>query len=140
MKLKRASSGIAPIPLVPMIDVLMIMLVFFMVTSTYLNLRMIPIAQSQDAPPEAPTTATGSVSETVLLRLDSDGTLRVRGAPLATEQLVGMLQQRLEQTPGLNVVLLPSGRASTQALVSLLDATTTAGVTRLRLVRLEAAQ
>ena len=31
-----------------MIDVLLIMLVFFMVTSTYLNLDMIPMAQSSD--------------------------------------------------------------------------------------------
>ena len=140
MKLKRASSGDAPIPLVPMIDVLMIMLVFFMVTSTYLNLRMIPIARSDDAPSQALSTPTDGSSETLLLRLDPDGTLRVRGAALAQEQLVSMLQERLQETPGLNVVLLPSGRSSTQALVSLLDATSSAGVTRLRLVRLEAGQ
>ncbi|NDR56199.1 ExbD/TolR family protein [Aliiruegeria sabulilitoris] len=140
MKLRQANSDNAPIPLVPMIDVLMIMLVFFMVTSSYLNLRMIPFTQSEAASPSAPAIAAAGPSDTVLLRLDSDGTVRLHGAPVERGQLVEMLRQRLTTMPNLNVVLLPSGHASAQELVSLLDATTAAGVTRMRLVRLETAR
>ncbi|MFW5678395.1 MAG: ExbD/TolR family protein, partial [Rhodosalinus sp.] len=42
MRLTRRARPLAGPSLVSMIDVLMIMLIFFMVTSTFLNLRMMP--------------------------------------------------------------------------------------------------
>ena len=51
MKLARYHSDKALISLVPLIDVMLILLVFFMVTSTYLNLDMIPfVERSEEAP------------------------------------------------------------------------------------------
>lgn len=135
MRLKQASPSGSVIQLVPMIDVLMIMLVFFMVTSTYLNLRMIPMAQGTDAPETGPAVTDGSGS-TLLIRLDPDGAARLQGRPVAAPELKQILETRLAGNPSLSVVLLPSGLASTQDLVSLLDVTTSAGVRRLRLVRL----
>ncbi len=141
MRLKQHDSPGTPISLVPMIDVLMIMLVFFMVTSTYLNLQMIPVAQSTDAPPDAaPVGDTTSGGGNVLIRLDADGAMRVRGQPVSPQALATMLSQTLADNPATNVVVLPSGGASTQALVDLLDVVTTAGAQRLRIVRLEGGQ
>ena len=48
MQLSRSKPPQRLISLVPMIDVLLIMLVFFMVTSTYLDLDMIPVARAAD--------------------------------------------------------------------------------------------
>ncbi|RYH09340.1 biopolymer transporter ExbD [Tropicimonas sp. IMCC6043] len=135
MRLKQAVPASATIQLVPMIDVLMIMLVFFMVTSTYLNLRMIPMAEGTDAPATDAAPATGTASA-LLIRLDADGIPRLRGTPVRAPELKQVLEARLAETPALSVVLLPSGQASTQDLVSLLDVTTAAGVRQIRLVRL----
>ena len=144
MRLKQPGQARAAIPLVPMIDVLMIMLIFFLVTSTYLNLRMIPMAASTDAP-ETESPISGAVSNgsgaaapsgTLLIRLDADGRALLRGQPVDHAALARLLTDRLAANPALNVVLLPSGRASTQNLVTLLDTTTSAGVRRLRVVRL----
>lgn len=128
------------ISLVPMIDVMLILLVFFMVTSTYLNLDMIPVverAQDTAASDAAPSTGTAS---TLLVRIGADGAAYVQGQALAPPFLSALVQERLAENPLLSVVLLPSSRASTQALVTTMDALTTAGATRLRLMRLEAAQ
>jgi biopolymer transport protein ExbD len=117
-----------------MIDVLLIMLVFFMVTSTYLNLDMIPMAQSSDD-----TASTSSVTETqtVMIRLGGDGRTYLQGRPTLLPQLAATLQS---QGPNTNVLILPSARASTQNLVTLLDTLTAAGLTRLRIVQLEASK
>ena len=55
--LKRRSRNGPLISLVPMIDVMLILLVFFMVTSTYLNLDMIPAVRQQDPPQLRPPPA-----------------------------------------------------------------------------------
>ena len=129
MQLKRTKPPQRLISLVSMIDVLLIMLVFFMVTSTYLNLDMIPMAQSSE---ETATTNTPTQpNQTVMIRLGSDGQTYLRGRP--TE--LATLTNGLSETS--NVLILPSARASTQSLVSLMDTLTASGITRLRIVQLE---
>ncbi|MDT8857507.1 biopolymer transporter ExbD [Paracoccaceae bacterium Fryx2] len=135
MKLRRPTAPPNPISLVSMIDVLMIMLIFFMVTSTFLDLRMVPVAERAAAPAAAP----GMPGGTFLIRLGPDGVARVQGRPLDAGALVVLLSARMAQAPDTSVLVLPSGQADAQALVTLLDTVTRAGVTRLRLLRLEAA-
>lgn len=133
MQLRRTNPPQRLISLVSMIDVLLIMLVFFMVTSTYLNLDMIPMAQSSDDTASATPTQT----QTVMIRLGGDGRTYLQGRPTQPAQLAATLQAR---DPDLNVLILPSARASTQSLVTLMDTLTTAGLTRLRIVQLEASE
>ena len=61
------------ISLVPMIDVMLILLVFFMVTSTYLNLDMIPALAQSNRPVPSQAAKTETVSETLLIRIGTDG-------------------------------------------------------------------
>ncbi|MBK0327144.1 biopolymer transporter ExbD [Rhodobacteraceae bacterium F11138] len=124
------------ISLVPMIDVMLILLVFFMVTSTYLNLDMIPAVQQQEHAPETGTVnASGG---TILIRLGADGVPVMRGRALSRADLADLLSARLADDPLTQVLVLPSGAATTQALIAVMDTATQAGVVRLRVVRLEA--
>lgn len=135
-QLRRISSPRQLISLVPMIDVMLILLVFFMVTSTYLNLDMIPVVD--DVEGETASGATSEAGATLLVRISADGRLYLRGQEIDLDKLTETLRQRTASEPLLSVVLLPSSQATTQNLVSAMDAITTAGVTRLRLMRLEA--
>lgn len=134
--LKRPPRTRALISLVPMIDVMLILLVFFMVTSTYLNLDMIPAVRQQDqaqgAAPDAQSAGT------LMIRLGADGAAVVRGQPLADLDLERLLRQKLAAEPLTQVVVLPSGAATTQSLISVMDVATRAGVVRLRVIRLQA--
>jgi biopolymer transport protein ExbD len=132
--LKRPTRSGPLISLVPMIDVMLILLVFFMVTSTYLNLDMIPAVQQQDGAAAGPATA----GETVMIRLGAGGDPVVSGQPVAMADLGAVLRARLADDPDLRVLILPSGAARTQALISTMDAATAAGVQRLQVIRLEA--
>ncbi|OIQ33096.1 MAG: biopolymer transporter ExbD [Alphaproteobacteria bacterium MedPE-SWcel] len=135
MKLKRPVSTTGLISLVPMIDVLLILLVFFMVTSSYLNLDMIPAkspkrsgaAGFSDAPPE----------QTIMIRLGGNGQLGLRGRTLSVDELRQDLTEALVADPLTQVLILPSGAAPTQALISVLDLAAQANVQRLRVLRLE---
>jgi len=135
MNLRRPPPKGALISLVPMIDVMLILLVFFMVTSTYLNLDMIPaVRPSNDGASQASATPEG----TVMIRIGADGATVVQGTALDPEALSQRLSQDLAKEPLMQVLILPSGAAPTQALISVMDAAATAGVQRLRVLRLEA--
>lgn len=134
MQIKRSTRSGPLISLVPMIDVMLILLVFFMVTSTYLNLDMIPAVHPEKAGAAAPSDPSG----TLMIRLGADGVPAVRGQPLDTTALARLLSARLAGEPLTQVIVLPSGAASTQALISVMDLATQAGATRLRVIRLEA--
>ncbi|TDK53030.1 ExbD/TolR family protein [Antarcticimicrobium luteum] len=136
LTLKRPTRPRALISLVPMIDVMLILLVFFMVTSTYLNLDMIPAARRAEAP-GAPPSGPGE-SGTVMIRLGADGVPVLRGRAMGGAALTAALAGVLAETPLAQVIVLPSGAATTQALVSVMDAAAQAGAVRLRVVRLEA--
>ena len=126
------------ISLVPMIDVMLILLVFFMVTSTYLNLDMIPAARQQDQSPTQ--SVTNDSAKTIMIRLGADGTPVVRGQPLTLAALGSMVEQILRTEPLSQIMVLPSGAATTQALIAVMDTVTQAGAVRLRVIRLEARQ
>lgn len=137
MKLARLQTSRNLISLVPMIDVMLILLVFFMVTSTYLNLDMIPVAERDRPGPGAAAGAEGTAA-TLMVRISAEGRVLVRGRRLEGAALAQHVSARLAENPLLSVVLFPSSQATTQDLVSTMDTLTGAGATRLRLIRLEA--
>jgi len=136
LTLNRPPKAKALISLVPMIDVMLILLVFFMVTSTYLNLDMIPAVQQQE---QARTPATGAkAAGTIMIRMGADGQAVIRGRAMAKHEMGPYLRRQLAEEPLLQVMLLPSGAAKTQALISVMEVATQAGVVRLRVIRLQA--
>lgn len=141
MRITRAVRGRGAISLVAMVDVLMILLVFFMVTSTYLDLDMVPLAGTGDSVASAPAPVLeGEAPARLLVRLDGDGGAHVLGRALDRGALRGVIAARLAEAPATEVIVLPSGQANVQALAGLMDVAVAAGATRLRIVRLEAAQ
>ena len=139
MRIRRSNIRTAQVSLVSMIDALMILLIFFMVTSTYFELGMIPMVKHSDDP--APQTAANTVSGgTLLIRLAADGTVRIQGQPQSEQALSALLSASQATKPPATVMVLPSGAASAQSLVSLLDVATVAGVKNMRILRLEALQ
>lgn len=138
--LTRPSRPQALISLVPMIDVMLILLVFFMVTSTYLDLDMIPAARRGEAQTDAPTATEGggAGAGTLMIRLGADGVPVLRGQVMSPRALSDRLTAQAADAPLTQVLILPSSTATTQALVSVMETATNAGITRLRVIRLEA--
>lgn len=119
-----------------MIDVLMIMLIFFMVTSTYLDLDMVPAAERADE--AAPVPQTDQPASSLMLRISPDGSASLRGQTLTGDALEAALRSALQETPELQVILLPSSSAKMQALVETMDIAARAGAKSVKVLRLEA--
>ncbi len=144
VRIRRPGRGGPAILLTPLVDVLLILLVFFMVTSTYLDLDMIPMAEPAEAPVATtvpPTAARGEPGEggTILIRLDAAGRAFLGGTELAGPALADAVSRRLGRAGPSPVLILPSVRASTQALVDVLGAVSAAGAEQVRVVRFERA-
>ena len=133
--LTRPPKRHAVISVVSMIDVMMILLFFFMVTSTYLNLDMVPALQKSDEAPGAPGTAPAT---TLMIRIAADGQPMIGGQPITPADLTTLLQTRLAADPLTPIVLFPSGGAHLQDLIRLMDTVTRAGAIRVKVIRIEA--
>jgi biopolymer transport protein ExbD len=141
MHLNKQRTGMPPISLVSMVDVLMIMLVFFMVTSTYLNLRMIPLsgAEDQTATPRPPKNPENNLLQSpLILRLGPDGRISRWNQYFDHATLQTFLRSELRVAPNRAVLVLPSGRAPMQSLVSLLDTLAESDAREVRVIRVGA--
>ena len=138
LRIRRAPPSRTGISIVPMIDVMIILLFFFMVTSTYLDLDMVPAVEHSDDPAPAAPTVGGAPATNILVRITADGSAAIGGQVLTPPELGDMVRTRLATDPLTPVVILPSGGADMQALITVMDTLTTAGAVRLRVIRLDA--
>jgi biopolymer transport protein ExbD len=116
------------ISLTPLIDVVFILLIFFMLASSFLDWRSIAL----NAPARA--TAGSSVEGAFLVELRPDG-LRLAGESLSLDQLTARIGERLAQRPEQRVLVKPTAGVALQEAVSVLDRLIATGVTDLSLTR-----
>lgn len=109
MKLPRPPLKRARIEIIPMIDTIFFLLVFFMVTS----LSMVPIAARKVALPES-STAKARPLEKVILTLSKDGAYSVDRQSVAFDAILPALTAKVRQNPDITVVL-NADRAQTVA-------------------------
>jgi len=114
----------AQVSLTPLIDVVFILLVFFMLASSFVEWRSLTLsaAGAGGAAPEMEGAA--------LVDVGSGGALRLAGA--ATGETA--LMTRLAADPDRRVLLRPIGGVAMQPVVDLLDRLETAGASRVSLL------
>ena len=136
LTLRRPPLRRHALSVVSMIDVMMILLFFFMITSSYLNLNMVPALQKSAAAPAVAGSA--APSATLLIRIDAEGHAQIAGQVLGTDALTTLIRSHVASDPLTPVLLFPSGAANLQALITVMDVVTRAGATRVKVIRVEA--
>ena len=116
------------ISLTPLIDVVFILLVFFMLASSFLDWRSIDL----DAPGR--TGAAASLSGALLVEVRPDG-LRLSGQPITLDALTERVDDLLNRRPEQRVLVRPMAGVSLQEVVAVLDRLSAAGVDDLSLLR-----
>lgn len=129
----RLASG-APrrrplISLTPLIDVVFILLIFFMLASSFLDWRAIELR-----PPGRVAAAASTMEGAMLVEIRPDG-LRLAGQVLSPEALMARIADRIARKPDQRVLVKPAAGVSVQSTVDLLDRLAQAGVTDLSLTR-----
>ncbi len=117
------------ITLTPLIDVVFILLVFFMLASSYLDWRSIDLTVSSGAG------AATSAQRAILINLRSDGSVAVGSRPVAKQALRSVLTAKLAGNRGQRVVIRSDPGVSLQRAVGTLDLLRTIGATNVSLSR-----
>jgi len=118
----------ARIGLTPLIDVVFILLVFFMLASSFLDERAIDV----DAP--AAKLGGASLEGALLVELRPSG-LRLSGRDLSEAELLAELAEHAARDPRRRVIIKPARGVSLQRAVALLDRVLAAGLSEVSFAR-----
>lgn len=111
----------AQIGLTPLIDVVFILLVFFMLASSFMDWRSIRVAGGTTG------AASNGLQGAVLVDLRADG-LRLSGEAVTPDELSRRMAERVAERPDQRVVLRPGAGVDVQRTVAVLDRLDAAGV------------
>ena len=126
MRLPRRQFKKARIEIIPMIDTIFFLLVFFMIsTLSMANYRGIPVnlpkaASGQHAP-----------SESTAVTLTEDGKVFIDKQEVVRQEIRSFLAQRLRKNPELLVVINADDKVDHGQVVEILDEARQAGVARM---------
>jgi biopolymer transport protein ExbD len=116
------------ISLTPLIDVVFILLVFFMLASSFTEWRAIDLATANR------TTATPSTDAALLLQVQADGAVDVSGEPLSPDALTARLEVLARADADRRVAVRPAPGVPLQRVVTVMEAASNAGFTSVSLV------
>ncbi|MEM9784012.1 MAG: biopolymer transporter ExbD [Pseudomonadota bacterium] len=118
----------AQIGVTPLIDVVFILLVFFMLASRFEDWRSVDLASSSRGVPVA-SSAEGALLVEVRL-----GDLRLSGATMTDDALLEAVRDRLSVRPDQRLLVAPAVGVDIQRVVGVLDDLAAAGATDISLL------
>ncbi len=120
MRFKRGSQSQVPIiNLVPMLDVLMVVLTFFIIVSMTLTIEQGVEVQlpGKDQPSPSPDAEPPKVA---IIKIDPQGQVQFDNKPSETAALTAQVKAFLKENPKGNVVLQPAEKLPYEQVVNLL--------------------
>ncbi|HDZ07632.1 ExbD/TolR family protein [Pseudohongiella sp.] len=121
------------IDLTPMLDVVFILLIFFVVTATFLSEQAIDAASNEnnDTPPE-----TDDENKNILIELSQNNEIRFNGEPRAVleSQIRANIDRLKAENPSATVIIRPAETSNVNTLVMVMDAAKQAGIANISIV------
>lgn len=108
-------EGINDINVTPLVDVMLVLLIIFMVTATYITNQSIAL--------ELPKASTGADTATGNLgfSIDKDSKLFLDGKPVTYEELSGIIAERKQAKPDLQALISADVKTPHGEVVKLID-------------------
>lgn len=125
-------SAESKIDLTPMLDVVFIMLIFFVVTATFVIEQGIDVNNSSDNQPPPPPDPN---KPAILVDITANSRFVVNGSGVDVRLLGAQLKQLHAQDPQAPVIIRPHDEASTQSLIQAMDYAALAGVSDVKFAR-----
>ena len=126
MRIQRRNPKKARIEIIPMIDTIFFLLVFFMIST-------LSMSQYRGMPVNLPKAASGqqAPAESAAITIDNQGRLFVDKQPVEKEMLGDLLRQQLEQNSELLVVINADDGVEHGRVVEVMDIARGANVARM---------
>jgi biopolymer transport protein ExbD len=125
MPRKHAAREEPEINITPMLDIVFIMLIFFIVTTTFVRETGVTVDK-----PEA-LTAEPRPQGNVLIGVDSDNGIWMNGSEIELSDVRTLVQRARAENPEGSVILISDKGARTGTLVDVMDQVQAAGVSRM---------
>lgn len=117
---RRSPQG-ATIDVAPLMDMVFILLIFFIVTSTFTRETGVDVTR-----PKAQT-ASEVQKESIMIAITRSGTIHVNERQVSIKGLEDVLRQMISKNPGREVVVIADKESSTGVMVQVIDAANLAG-------------
>lgn len=125
MKLYERKFGQQGIPIVPMLDILTILLIFFIVHTEFK--RQVSVLKL-DVPQTHHLAGTQGDKDCILLEVSDDGSIAFAGKLIPEGELIPRVRELLKQQPQTRIQLSAAGSSSMARFIEVLDSLTAAGV------------
>jgi biopolymer transport protein ExbD len=120
----------ATIDIAPLMDMVFILLIFFIVTSTFTRETGVEVSKPQAQ------SASHLEKENILIAITRDGTIHIDERQVDLAGLADVIKGILSKNPEREAVLIADKDAMTGKLVSVIDACTVAGVKKVSIAAL----
>ncbi|HWP23503.1 MAG TPA: biopolymer transporter ExbD [Candidatus Binatia bacterium] len=126
MRLPRRAIKKARIEIIPMIDTIFFLLVFFMIST-------LSMTRYNGLPVNLPKAATGQqpASESAAVTIDAEGKITIDKEAVARDRIQETLRHRLAKNPDLLVLINADERVEHGLVVEIMDAARQAGVAKM---------
>jgi biopolymer transport protein ExbD len=124
MKRRRYIDDEAEINITPMLDIVFIMLIFFIVTTSFVKEKGLEVSRPSNAPPKEVQQDKGPI----VVKIDSSSLISVKGRVLEPMAVQANLEREKAEKPTSPLIVAAHPEADTEALVTILDAARAVGI------------
>ncbi|HET6593806.1 MAG TPA: biopolymer transporter ExbD [Xanthomonadales bacterium] len=124
MRRRHRISDEAEINITPMLDIVFIMLIFFIVTTSFVKEKGLEVSRPSNSPPKEVQQDKGPI----LVRIDASSLISVKGRVLEPNAVVANLEREKAEKPTSPLIVAAHPEADTEALVTVLDAARAVGI------------
>jgi len=124
VKRRRRIDEESGINVTPMLDIVFIMLIFFIVTTSFVKETGLEVARPSGSPPQEAPRDEGPI----VVRIDSTSVISVRGRMLEPRAVEANLEREKAEKPQSPLIVAAHPEADTEALVTVLDAARSVGI------------
>jgi len=135
MRKRRRSAEDAEINVTPMLDVVFILLIFFIVTTSFVRESGIEMSRASNT-----ATETRDSSDSIVVRIEDNGQIFVRNRQTDIRLVRANIQASLIDMPGAPVIVAASRDSDVGILVRVVDQARVAGAEQVSMVALSEAR
>ena len=131
MKRRRRSDEGAEINVTPMLDIVFILLIFFIVTTSFVRESGIEMNRASNSP-----LRTEEASDAIFVRIENDGQIFIRNRATDVRFVRANIQSSLAQMPDAAVVVAAARNSDAGLLVRVVDQARVAGAAEVSMVEI----